>query len=794
MKRIAHLSSWVVVAALSVAWAWPLEAAPKRRGPDMKKLAEQIRAAAPDKPVAKPAKPRKVLVYSQCTGFYHRSIPVVAKAVEILGEKTGAFETVVSDDIAMFLPENIKQFDAIFLNNNTGELFEPHKKLPADQRKLAEEKKDVLRESLLSYVRNGGGIAGSHAATDSSYKWAEYGEMIGGYFWGHPWRAGDTVTIKIDRPNHPLTAAFAGKAFEVKEEIYQFKMEPYSRDKQLVLMSLDTDKTDMTKRGIRRKDGDFAISWVKPYGKGRVFYCSLGHNNHIMTTPAILHHYLAGIQFAVGDVTCRFDPSKPPKKGACVAETSDGSGDSGRRSWRLASQAWTFRKHTTFETLEMLQKLGVKYIEIYPRQRISEEINEVTRPGMSDKAVAALRKKLDETGIRFVAYGVTGLPDDEDRCRKVFEWAKEMGIETICSEPKMSSVPMIDKLAQEYGVNVAIHNHPKPSRYWNPDTVLEACKGRSERIGACADTGHWVRSGLDPVESLRKLEGRIIQLHFKDLNQRARKAHDVPWGTGAGDAAGQVAELARQNWSGLVSIEYETGNWQIDELAKCVQWFRTQQEKHSATPGRVASAGRGEWTWLFRGEDLSHFTQSGDGWVIEDGAIHRAKKAGFLWSKQSFDDFVLDLEFKVAKGTNSGVFLRTADRKQWLHTGIEVQILDSHGKKPTPHTCGAIYDCLAPSEEATKPAGEWNRMTVTAMGSRISVMLNGKRVIDMDLDEWTEPHQNPDGSKNKFKYAYKDMARSGYVGFQDHGKPVWYRNVRIKPLGETKTASAASDR
>ena len=105
-----------------------------------------------------------------------------------------------------------------------------------------------------------------------------------------------------------------------------------------------------------------------------------------------------------------------------------------------------------------------------------------------------------------------------------------MGIKTLVSEPAEDAFDTLDKLCEEYGINVAIHNHPKPSIYWDPDTVLKVCKGRSKRIGACADTGHWARSGFDPIECIKKLEGRIISFHLKDLNKKAADAHDVPWG------------------------------------------------------------------------------------------------------------------------------------------------------------------------------------------------------------------------------------------------------------------------
>lgn len=148
------------------------------------------------------------------------------------------------------------------------------------------------------------------------------------------------------------------------------------------------------------------------------------------------------------------------------------------------------------------------------------------------------------------------------------------------------------------------------------------------------------------------------------------------------------------------------------------------------------------------------------------------------------DNFVLDLEFKVDRGTNSGVFIRTGDIKNSVQTGIEIQVYDSFGKDPVgKHNCGAVYDCLAPSKNSVKEAGQWNHMTLEAQGAMLTVILNDEQIINMNLDDRSEPHLNPDRSKNKFKTALRDFPRTGRIGFQDHGKKVWYRNIRIKPLG-----------
>ena len=313
-----------LVAGMFVAVAMTRAEVPEQ---DVKKIQE----AAPAKAVAKPAKPRKVLVYSHCNGFFHRSIDWANVAVKVMGEKTGAYTTVISNDLSNFEPDKLKQFDLVVLNNTTGELFtlkgprKPRKpnpkrikdpaKLKAAQAKYEkdlvryeealkafekEDKPDTagLRKSFMSWIKNGGAVCGVHAATDCSYGWKEYGEMIGGWFSGHPWH--ELVTVRNDDPTNPINAAFWGKGFKITDEIYMFKRGMYSREKQRVLLSLDP-AYPKTAKG-KRDDKDYGISWVKIWGKGRVFYCSLGHRNEIFWNPAVLKHYLAGMQWAMGDL------------------------------------------------------------------------------------------------------------------------------------------------------------------------------------------------------------------------------------------------------------------------------------------------------------------------------------------------------------------------------------------------------------------------------------------------------------------------------------------------------------
>ncbi len=265
----------------------------------------RIVKALPKEAFVKPKKERTLLVFSVTNGYHHGSIPTGQAALKMLGEKTGAYKTVLSNDLSNFEPENIAKFDAICFLNTTGSVFVPKNldKLSADEQKKAKKHAKRLQKSLMKHVKDGAGFVGIHAATDTNYDWPEYGEMIGAYFNGHPWGAGTKVSIKVEpgRENNPLVAHMDGKNLNFKEEIYQFK-EPYDSSKVGMLLRLDTEKSPMDRPGINRKDKDFGVSWVRNWGKGRVFYCSLGHNNHIYSNPKVLKLYLGGIQWALGDL------------------------------------------------------------------------------------------------------------------------------------------------------------------------------------------------------------------------------------------------------------------------------------------------------------------------------------------------------------------------------------------------------------------------------------------------------------------------------------------------------------
>jgi len=237
--------------------------------------------------------------------------------------------------------------------------------------------------------------------------------------------------------------------------------------------------------------------------------------------------------------------------------------------WKLGCQAFTFREMTLFETIDTLKSLDIRCVELFPGQRLSRERPISVDQNMPAEAVDELVKKLKASNVQAVAFGVVGgLGADEANARKLFEFAKKLGIETITAEPPAQAMPMLDKLCQEYKISIAIHNHPRPSPYWNPDVILDAAKGCSKRIGSCADVGHWYRSGLAPMDCLRKLKGRVVSLHLKDLDEAKR---DVPVGDGVLGVKALLTELKSQGFKGVVSIEYEVGSGAqlIADVAKC---------------------------------------------------------------------------------------------------------------------------------------------------------------------------------------------------------------------------------
>jgi len=482
----------------------------------------------------------------------------------------------------------------------------------------------------------------------------------------------------------------------------------------------------------------------------------------------------------------------------CICWLANANASDARENWRLGMQAYTFNRFTFYEAVDKTAALGLRYIEAYPGQRLSKENPNVRFDhNMSSAIKKEVMQKLRDAGVKLVNYGVVGLPNNESQCRKVFNFARDMGIETIVSEPPEDAFDIIERLCEEYKINVAIHNHPKRPGYlyWNPDNVLKIYKGRSKFIGACADTGHWFRSGINPVEALKKLKGRIISLHFKDIDG----GHDVIWGTGKCNVKAMLAELSRQNFKGVFSIEYEH-NWlnSMPEIAECVPYFERT----------AAELGQTDWQWIFNGKDLTGWDGDPRLWSVKDGAIRgettKEKPARgntfIVWRGGKLKDFELKLKFRIQNG-NSGVQYRSKEFKKWVISGYQaevennpgkvgflyhevgrawlvnvgdIMVIDKNGKK---NVIGKVSDV-----EALKKAGyykmkDWNEYTIVAQGNHLKHYLNGYPTMELiDNDRVTDPTDPRDR---------RGAAREGVLALQIHSGPpmvVEFKDIRIRNL------------
>jgi sugar phosphate isomerase/epimerase len=246
----------------------------------------------------------------------------------------------------------------------------------------------------------------------------------------------------------------------------------------------------------------------------------------------------------------------------------------------IGCQAYTFNHFTVFEAIEKTAQAGGRVIEFYPGQKLSkEEPNVSWDHNASAETIKKVQEKLAKENVKAVNYGVVNVPKDEAEARKIFEFAKQMGFRAITTE-SVDAIDTIEKLVKEYDIMVGFHDHPRQPnnpnyKMWDPNYVLSVVKDRDKRIGSCADTGHWVRSHLKPVECLQILKGRIISSHMKDLNEMSPDAHDVPFGTGVSDIPAILEELKRQQFAGNISIEYEH-HWENSspEVGQCIGFVR----------------------------------------------------------------------------------------------------------------------------------------------------------------------------------------------------------------------------
>lgn len=290
--------------------AWRKKAADRFKDNPKQDAKDKILAALPEAAPAKPKSPRKILVFWRCEGFIHTSIPFGNYALAEMGKKTGAFAVDLADEYTVFTDENLAQYDAVLFNNTTNLNFP----------------EESQRKALLDFVAKGKGIAGIHAASDNFKNWPEAAAMIGGIFNGHPWNAGGKWAFEVNDTESPITAAFNGQGFWHTDEIYWYRPESFEGDKNLrILVSLDMSKSKNIQVLLKsKKDKDqrteeeakavkVAVSWIREFNGGRVFYSNIGHRDDTFWNTAMLEHYLAGIQYALGDLEADATPTADAK-------------------------------------------------------------------------------------------------------------------------------------------------------------------------------------------------------------------------------------------------------------------------------------------------------------------------------------------------------------------------------------------------------------------------------------------------------------------------------------------------
>jgi sugar phosphate isomerase/epimerase len=248
-------------------------------------------------------------------------------------------------------------------------------------------------------------------------------------------------------------------------------------------------------------------------------------------------------------------------------------------NWELGMQSYTFHRFTFAETLDKLQSLGLEYIEVYYGQKLGQEFgDQVMDYKMSPETQKKVLDLAKSKNVKIEASGVV-ICENETEWEQLFNFAKSMGIKIITCEPRPEHLDFVEQLADKHHIDVAIHNHPQPSNYWNPALLMEALSGRSERMGVCADVGHWKREGLDPVKSLQQVSGRLKSLHFKDIKayeEGDKEQHDVIWGTGICNVPEMLKVLRETGFNGLMSIEYEY-NWDnsVPDIKKCIEFLNS---------------------------------------------------------------------------------------------------------------------------------------------------------------------------------------------------------------------------
>jgi len=393
---------------------------------------EKIRAAIPSESMVAPAKPRRLLIYEANVGYGgHPSAAYAAEAFRQMGRRTGAYETELSGEPEVFRAESLARFDAVFLNNCVGNLFT----------------EAALRESLLGFVLRGGGLLGVHGTAVAFTQWPgaiedwpEFGVMLGGRGANHR-DSDEHVFMRIEDPAHPLTSCFDPAGFDFRDEFFRVH-EPYSRSRVRVLLSFDTERTDMQQGPDRgwciREDNDYAVAWMRSYGRGRTFYCTIAHNPYVFWDRQMLRFYLGAIQWALGDVQASTVPSALVSP-AIRAEELLG--------WRVGVLG---------ADTKAAAAAAVPYFASRGGAVIGVEGGEGKAFDLSGERLTAVRLGFDAAGVRLIAHDLTEEKLDLRAWDRWLDLAHRLGLESLLMEPPPELLAPIAHLAVTQGLRVVV--------------------------------------------------------------------------------------------------------------------------------------------------------------------------------------------------------------------------------------------------------------------------------------------------------------------------------------------------
>jgi len=494
---------------------------------------QQIRKAIPAKPYASPQKARKLLVIESLQGMSHDTIPHANVMLEEMGRLTGAWTSEFSNDLNNLKYPKIKDYDGIFLNSIVGE-FAPD---PA------------VRDGLLRFVQEGGGVGGIHGTPWASRNWDEFGLLFGAKSAPHRIEQG---VMRVYDGASPLVTPLGSRPINFREEYYRFEHQGMNRlhwEDVRVLLTVDLDDPAVEPRpwtGYKRPDNVYPVSWIRNYGKGRMFYSSLGHMPETFTTRELVGHFLAGVQFLLGDLkadatpnprsatstsSAAAQPATPPAPVPSISQRPTGSSLGTIRvgasdgtiwfGWRVGAPTTALKSLPISEALARTDLLSVANVELTDTQLVSTEVPKPLDARLQTGERNALVRRLRELNQQVLDYRVSALPADAPARRQMFELARSIGAPLIAVAAGPETLAELDTLAGEFNIHVAVESRTDPA------ALMRSLEGRSAHIGVAADVAAWIRSGVTLSTALTTTRDRLLLVRVSPASPGAKEISDL---------------------------------------------------------------------------------------------------------------------------------------------------------------------------------------------------------------------------------------------------------------------------